>query len=147
MTVDVLDITKITRPSIVVPTRNFRARPDTPFFYEDSRHVFYVTTMEQQGRPSDHPGYGVVVTSGFKQVGKIVPLILQADPGIQVGPKFWGHGEPVGPNMSVIDPIPMKRFVSEDAYIHKGIGTTGSVMYGESQIGPAGAIRDVRSMK
>jgi hypothetical protein len=50
-------------------------------------------------------------------------------------------------NPSIVDQAPMLRFVTEDAYIRQGIGTTGVVTFGEKQIGPSGAIRDVRSRK
>ena len=33
------------------------------------------------------------------------------------------------PGLGVIDPAPMQRFVTEDAYIRQGIGTTGRVIY------------------
>jgi hypothetical protein len=46
-----------------------------------------------------------------------------------------------------VDPSPVERFVTEDAYIHQGIGTSGSVMYGGKQIGPAGAMDKVRARR
>jgi hypothetical protein len=39
----------------------------------------------------------------------------------------------------------MQRFVTEDAYIRQGIGTTGRVMYGNKEIGPAGALSNGRA--
>jgi hypothetical protein len=41
----------------------------------------------------------------------------------------------------------MQRFITEDAYIHRGIGTTDSVKYGDSDIGPSGALPDVRDVE
>ena len=35
---------------------------------------------------------------------------------------------------------PIERFVSEDAYINKAIGTTGTVRYGDKEIGPVGVL-------
>jgi hypothetical protein len=48
-------------------------------------------------------------------------------------------------NLGVIDPAPMRRFVTEDANIHRGIGTTIGVMYGDRQIGPSGSISTART--
>jgi hypothetical protein len=129
----------------VEPRHNLQNPWLAPFFYEDARHVFYVTTAVQQVLISDHSGIGVTVNPGFKPTVEIPPLILEIDPRLQVGPKFWGDGGPIGPNPGVVDPAPMQRFVTEDAYIRQGIGTTGSVMYGDKQIAPSGAIADVRS--
>jgi len=42
--------------------------------------------------------------------------------------KFWGDGRPIVPDLGVIEPDPMRRFVSEDAYIHYGLGATGIVI-------------------
>ena len=107
--------------------------------------MFFVTTTQHQVPISDHLGYGVLVNPDIKQVVKIPPLVLQTDPRVQPRPKFWGDGGPVGPDPGVIDPVPMQRFVTEDAYIRQGIGTTNSVTYGDHQIGPSGAISNGRA--
>lgn len=73
---------------------------------------------------------------------KLPDLVLKTDPRKEVRPTFWGDGEPIGPDPGVIDPAPMERFVTEDVYIRQGIGTTGSVKYGDKQIGPSGAVAD-----
>ncbi len=129
----------------VGPQHRLQNAWDAPFFFEDSRHVFYVTTTEQQVPIPDYPDYGVTFNPSFKQVVKIPLLILQTDPRFQVGPKFWGDGGPVGPDTGVIDPTRMQRFITEDAYIRQGIGTTAVVGYGDRQIGPSGAIMNVQA--
>ena len=70
----------------------------------------------------------------------ISPLILQTDMSKKVRPKFEGDGAPIVRDPGIVDPGPMQRYITEDAYIHRGIGSTGAVTYGEKQIGPAGAI-------
>jgi len=45
-----------------------------------------------------------------------------------------------GINIGVDNSSPIQRFVTEDAYIRTGIGTTGVVNYGSVQIGPQGSI-------
>jgi hypothetical protein len=76
---------------------------------------------------------------------QIPPLVVQAEP--PVPPKFWGDGGPKGPDPGVIDRAPMQRFVTEDANIRQGIGTTGVVMFGDRQIGPSGAITNLQAGK
>jgi peptidoglycan hydrolase-like protein with peptidoglycan-binding domain len=115
---------------------------DTPFFYEDRHHVFYVTTTEQPVWIPDYRKYGIALSLGLTQGTKIHPLVFKAAPAVQPKPKPWVDNEPSGPNG--VDPAPMKRFVTEDAYIHQGIGTTAVVMYDNHQIGPSGAIMNVQ---
>ena len=84
--------------------------------------------------------YGVHVNPGLTQVTKIPPLVLKIDPEVGVKPKLWGDGGPIGPDLGIIDPGPMKRLITEDAYIRQGIDTTAVVMYGDKKIAPSGAI-------
>ena len=118
-----------------------------PFFYEDSRHVFFVTTTKELVYIYDFSGYLAAANNGVVQAGSIPPLVHEIDPHLQIGPKFWGDGGPVGTDPGVIDSAPMKRFVTEDAYIRQGLGTTAVIMYGNRQIGPSGAILNAINMK
>jgi hypothetical protein len=118
---------------------------DKPFFFEDSRHVFFVTTTETQVLVSNYPGYGFAGNHGLYHSAQIPPLIVQTGPRPPVRPEFSGDGGSMGPDPGIIDPAPMRRFVTEDAYIRNGIGTTGGVMYGDRQIGPSGTLMRVRA--
>jgi hypothetical protein len=116
---------------------------DSPFFFADRRHVFFVTTMEQPVSISDPDytvDYGAAVSPRFTPATHPPPLILQTAPALHIGPKFWGDGGASGPNLNITDPTPIRRYVTEDAYIRRGIGTTDSIMYGDRQIGPSGAL-------
>jgi peptidoglycan hydrolase-like protein with peptidoglycan-binding domain len=107
---------------------------DAPFFYTDSRHVFYVTTAQRIIRIPWWFDFGVVVSP---PVGKldIPPLVL---PPVKVIPDLIG---PVikQPGFGVVDPSPIERYVTEDAYINRGIGSMGTVRFGNQEIGPAGS--------
>jgi hypothetical protein len=116
---------------------------DTPFFFEDRRHVFYVTTTEQPVLIWNYSDYGFTVNPEIRQFAQIPHLILQPDLSQEMGPKFG----PVGPDPGVIDPAPMQRFLTEDANIHQGLGTTGGIKYGGRLIGPSGAISDLQAGK
>jgi hypothetical protein len=58
--------------------------------------------------------------------------------------------DPVGPitrqpGFGVNDPSPVQRYVTQDAYIHQGLGTLGTVRYGDTEIGSGGSqIKSVR---
>jgi len=120
---------------------------DAPFFYEDSRHIFYVTTTEQPVWIRDYSKFGTLVDLGLTQVVAIPPLVLQMDAKVPSRLEPWNDTTPIVMKPGVVDPAPMQRFVTEDAYIHQGIGTTAVVTFGDKQIGPSGAIPDNRSMK
>ena len=54
--------------------------------------------------------------------------------------KVWGERGPLVPEPGVVDPVPMQRLVTEDAYIRQGLATILNIKYGEHQIGPSGSI-------
>jgi len=107
---------------------------DAPFFYTDSRHVFYVTTSQRIIRIPWWFDFGIVVSP---PVGKldIPPLVL---PPVKVIP------DPIGPvikqpGFGVVNPSPIERYVTQDAYIDRGIGSIGTIRFGNQEIGPAGS--------
>lgn len=116
---------------------------DAPFFYEDSRHVFFVTTREEKLKIFDRIDYGVSVNPGLGDKN-IPPLVGEVDPHIDIGPKYWGDGGPVGPDTGIYKGDAVQRFVTEDANISIGIAKVGSIKYGDHQIGPGGAIPDAK---
>jgi hypothetical protein len=110
---------------------------NTPFFYEDSRHVFYVSTSDRLVTISD-PKFNGVLGYLPKQKLHIPPLVLESQPTIRdrLGSVITDS------RIAVFDPAPMKRFVTEDAYIKKGIATTGSVRFGDKDISATGIMRN-----
>jgi hypothetical protein len=126
---------------IVEPQHRLQNVWDAPFFFEDSRHVFYVTTVERLVMIPQYTGYGVIVPPSPRPVVDIPPLVLQRDPRLEDIPDGYG---PIlqGIDPGVVDPSPIERFVTEDVNIRTGIGTIASVRYGEQEIGPAGALAD-----
>lgn len=109
---------------------------DAPFFYEDSRHVFYVTTAEEIVQIPEWKNYGIAVKPGYKKKDT-PPLVVKEDPRLQAG-LDKRKDIPLSRDPGVVDPSPIERFVSEDAYIDTAIGTTGTVHYDEVEIGLTG---------
>lgn len=114
---------------------------DPPFFYQDARHAFHVTTTEKLVWLPGWHHFGVFLTPAMT-APDVPPLALQpagivADPAGPVSRQ---------PGFGVVDPSPVEQFVSEDAYIHQAISTVGTVRYGEVDIGPAGSqIKSIRT--
>ncbi|HEX9423539.1 MAG TPA: neuraminidase-like domain-containing protein [Pyrinomonadaceae bacterium] len=103
----------------------------TPFLYEDTQHAFYVTTKKTSVRIGQWLSYYDGWNSAMYQ--SIPSLVM---------PEYQPPGP--GPYESVFigqgDPYYMKRFVSEDAYIKKGIPMTNTVRLDGAQIGPGGRV-------
>ena len=112
---------------------------DAPFLFADSRHVFYVTTAEKLVMVPEYIDYGVRVQPSLRRTVEIPPLVLRRDPRLET---LLDKTDTMikGADAGRIDPSPIERFVTEDAYIRTGIGTTASVRYGERDLGPAGAL-------
>lgn len=118
----------------IVPLHTLQNPWDAPFFYEDSRHVFYVTTQEKFVSVAQWNDLGVT-TKPPKMAFDIPPLIFEA---IEIIPDRLG---PVinQPGFGVIDPSPIEHFIKKGTYIHRGIGSSGTVRFGDKEIGPAGS--------
>ena len=125
---------KITDHTIEPNHHDLLDRWTTPFFYWDSRHVFYVTTQKAIKRPNAWNGYQVT-TDQDSMVAQIQPVVFakKLPPGGEPY-EFWSG------DIGHADAAFIERFVSEDAYINKGIVTTGAVHYGAISIGPAGGL-------
>lgn len=114
-----------------------------PFFLEDNRHVFYVTATSETIPIPAQRSYGLAHGSDQTTTATLPPLVFRTETTFHVGPTFLGDGAPVETRQEIIDPVPIKRFVTEDAYIRQGLGTIGEVKFGNKQIGPGGAITKI----
>jgi hypothetical protein len=113
---------------------------NAPFFYEDGRYAFYVNTSEQITRLQNYSNYGISSLRRTQQT-LAIPKLIVPDPTIRSGrQRLLPSASLPGGLFGIGDPAPIRRFVTEDAYISKGIGNVGTVVYGGSRIGPAGAI-------
>ena len=122
---------------VVVPDHPMPDRWDAPFFYEDGRHVFYVTTTEKL---VEIPIFtGVAVDPGDDETVLIIPPFVVEDKPLEF-PDLDG-GDPFDPGF-LVNPAEVRRFITEDANIRQGIGATGSIKFGDIAIGPQGAIKN-----
>jgi hypothetical protein len=106
-----------------------------PFFYGDSRHVFYVTPEKAVAsvRHWDRFSNTLAVESSSLPVHSVVTTPIQ----------FPGPG-PFEVSLAGIDNVSSTtQFISEDAYINKGIPLTSTVSMDGIKIGPAGRVFDL----
>lgn len=115
--------------------------PGGSFFFQDNRHVFYVTTAERMVMIPQWNDFGIVFVPS-KWPLDIPPLVLEP---VEIIP------DPIGPiakqpGLGVFEPSVVKRYVTEDAYIYRGIGSVGTVNFGGKEIGIAGSqIQSIRT--
>jgi hypothetical protein len=105
-----------------------------PFFYEDSRHVFYVNTRERSITVPGYFDYGSIYQP--PQEFQIEPVIEPPQPPIRDRSDFVI----LDPQITTSNTAPLQRFVTEDAYIKKGIVIPGTIRYGNKDIGLTGAL-------
>lgn len=112
-----------------------------PFLYDDPRNAFIVRTEETTVWMREWLGLGIVDLSA-SPTASIPNLVV---------PPARSIPDPVGPIMrqpgfGLVDPSPAERFVTEDAYITKALGTRGTVQFGGIEIGIAGSqVKSVRT--
>lgn len=124
---------------VVEPHHPIEGNPwDAPFFYEDRRHVFFVTTDERLETVTRWSDVGIfdVPAVAATTVATLPPLVLETvatlpDPS---GPIIRQ------PGFGVTNPAPLEYLVTEDAHISRGLGSLGTVTYGEKEIGPLGSV-------
>jgi Neuraminidase-like domain len=110
----------------------------SPFFYADTCNAFCVDTALRRGIIWGYPNYGVVSVMAPPTLS-LAPLTLKnvsllGSPSLAVQPINAQQ------NVGEIDPGPIAQFVGKDAYITRGLGTTGVIQYGNTTIGIAGGI-------
>jgi hypothetical protein len=79
-------------------------------FFADGRHVFLVATREQPVWIRDYGGYGILGGVAGLNAIEIAPLVIQPPP-------------------------PPKPTVTTDVSIHRSLGTTLTVKFGDRRIG------------
>jgi hypothetical protein len=127
-------------PRTVEPQQRLDDPWTAPFFFEDSRHVFFVETTREQVRIDEHLPYGVQVVPGVgERVTSLPPLVRRQERSPRFGPPHPDEGDP---DPTVFDPAAARRLVAEDANIFNAIDTNGSVNYDGRAIGPKGTIKD-----
>jgi transcriptional regulator with XRE-family HTH domain len=117
--------------SVVQPTHEVTDAWNAPFFFEDRHHAFLVTSEQQPVWIRNFPNYGVVVNTNLSQSAQVAPVVLPTPPPIKT--PLLGHGP--------VDPASLRRVVSEDAYINKGLATNLDVTFNGRPVGPAGTVK------
>ena len=135
-------IGKAPNSNAVGPLHPVRNAWEAPFFFSDSRHVFFVTTEQQQVTIADSVGYGSIETPIYVPSEILPGLVFGPDLFLADGPIF-GSDDFVGGNIGFTDPSPIQELFTEDVYIRRGLSSAGAVKYGDKKLGPSGPIHNV----
>ena len=108
---------------------------DSPFFFQDRQHVFFV-----------EPARSLVTVGGSLDIGVwkppqdlVIDLPVLVEPEIIIPPEdFLLPPDLIRPG--VVDPSPVESFLGRDRYVHRVMGTTGTVAFGGRVIGPGGSM-------
>ena len=104
-----------------------------PFFYEDARHAFYVTTKKEVNWASAWGNFGLPEASSSPELALDIPPVSGGPLANGQGAAGAMIGRPGGNGSPSID-----GFVTEDAHIGRVIGASGTVPYGDAEIGLTG---------
>src|SRR5271166_5190782 len=123
----------LNRQPRIVDTAPNPAGWDAPFFFEDRRNVFYVTTTET---PTlfDPLTYGIVATNTYKTSSSpIIPPLVLDSPKKILQPTVLATGFGGGGDSAAVS-----RFVNQNGVIHTAIGSATPVVYQGATLYPTG---------
>ena len=116
---------------------------DAPFLMANSKHAFHVTTENDLVPLWNLPDYGYIADPKRGDFVGTIPGVVLKDPKLRIEEKVpWGDGGPGDPPL--VNPNPIDKFITEDAHIRTALGRTGRVKYGNVDIGPQGAILNLK---
>jgi hypothetical protein len=132
----------ISRGDAVQPRHPTSEPFSVPFLFADHRHVFYVRTRKEAVWVLPD-GFGMGTAPSGGKATSLPPLVFKPQRELRVPPRFLGDRGVIAHDPGFIDPAPIQRYVTEDAYISRGIATPAAVVYGDRQIGPSGALERI----
>lgn len=131
------DVMEGTLDMTVVRPRQSESDPWlSPFFLSDARNSFYVQTTAEQVTIVDFDGFGLGGSCNVPR--QRIPDTVWPKPAKPKKPDLGGPVANLG--HGVIDAAPILHAISEDAYIDRALDTTAVVQFGNTFIGPAGAL-------
>ena len=132
-------LTNTVQPQLPIQPDPLATDWTAPFFYEDSSNVFCVQTSMARVPLHQFPWFGLVPRQQPTSTGS-ASLVLRNNQITQVHPPI-DPGDPAA-SIGISNRDPIALYVSEDAYIERGLATTGTVNYGSVQIGLSGTVAD-----
>ena len=113
---------------------------ETPFFFQDRRHVFYVRPVKSKVTTlGNYLPFGVVVRQVDVRRLVVPSLVVKPAPIGLVLPREVIF-PPIAIQPGAVDRSPAEGFLNNNVYIKQAIGTAGAIRFGNRLIGPGGSI-------
>jgi GH18 family chitinase len=115
---------------------------DTPFFFENRRHVFYVTTSEDYVPFRFYGGYGLLAGANLQPVTSpyIPPLTFSVSP---VAPSDPVERFVAGNVIDSGDPAAVQRYIAQQGNLRVALGSATTVSYQGRVIAPTGSLATI----
>jgi Neuraminidase-like domain len=108
---------------------------NSPFFFEDRRNVFYVTTTESYVPFFEVPIYGIVSINAFSASSSpVIPQLILDTPPDVLKPTAFATGFFGGHDGT----LAVSQFVTQNGAIHAALGSTAPVVYQNMTLYPTG---------
>jgi hypothetical protein len=109
---------------------------DTPFLYEDRRHLFYVTTTESLVPIGRFPGFGILSANpGLLASGQAISPLVLSQPVVAATPQ-----EVLALSAAAGDPAAVQRFIAAGTNIRTAVALPLTVSYQGQLISPIGSL-------
>jgi hypothetical protein len=126
------------QPRYVQPEPGTPDAWDAPFIFENRRHVFYVTTTEDQQSIFRFGGFGLGFNTTAEPVlgAGIAPLALATTPALPADP-VQNFAAGLGNSG---DPLAVQRFLGASTSLKFALGSSATVSYQGQVVAPTGSL-------
>jgi peptidoglycan hydrolase-like protein with peptidoglycan-binding domain len=127
-------------PRYVTPQLGLVDAWDAPFFYEDRRYVFYVTTSQTYYTLGDFGGFGVLNLSPtlVGTIHELPQLVLSLPPIPKPDPVAFTTT--TGQVSNAGSAAPVQGFLAQSSTIRNALGSSAAVTFQGRQIYPSGSV-------
>jgi hypothetical protein len=125
--------------NFIQPQHYLPGELESPFFFSNSRHVFYVKTERKQVSLPNSTLYNHLISAKSRALTLDIPVLIFKQ---QFNILDRLKAEITDLQLNTENPDLIKRIVSEDTYINQAIDTVKTVQFGGKQIGIAGIVKN-----
>jgi hypothetical protein len=129
--------------SVILPQHSMIDLWSAPMFYQDKRHVFYVSCSQQDVPMRLYSDYGIRTDLGSNTAPSIPGLVSDSTPQAETPTSWTPGGAPQTTDNQVSNVDAARQIIREDSNISRALGTTAPVTYGDTPIGATGRIMNL----
>ncbi|MEB3281215.1 MAG: neuraminidase-like domain-containing protein [Lyngbya sp.] len=126
------------RYEVIEPKHSVQDIFETPFFFQDSRHVFYVQPVESQITLFNFSDFGIATFPSVIIEAVIPPIVVKPEVINPIPKTIFFPPERVRPGL--VNPRPVEAFLDENIRVNQAVQSGGTIAYGDKLIGPGGSL-------